>query len=160
LRDAERRLRAHITRMPSALEAKSWLAEAGLQEARVDCEPFTLLFAGGRELFFAPLIEYGPLPDWKEVVGPGPELQEVFWQLKDAAEESVVGRAGSRPMFQGGPPRPFALTVRAGCLSGRKPPDWDGSAAQRPRPPAVAKAREENPDSGVVELNTGEIDIL
>lgn len=179
LREAERRLRAHISRMPSALEAKSWLFEAGLHEARVDCDPFTLLFAGGRELFFSPLIEYGSLPDWKEIVGPGAEMQEVFWQLKDAIDETLRGAPGTPAMFQGGPPRPFAVTVRAGCLSGRKPAGWgDGRAEAVHRPEAAERvdaprssqpsqpsqsaprAPEPAAEPEEVELNTGEIDIL
>ncbi|MCS6913110.1 MAG: methyltransferase domain-containing protein [Myxococcales bacterium] len=142
LREAEQRLGAYISSMPSLLEAKSWLVEAGLEQPRVECVPFSLLFGSGRELFFAPLIEYGHLPDWKEAVGPT-EVQEVFWQLKDAIDQQLRPTGGA-------PWRPFVLTVRAACLSGRKP--VEPAVPNRPQPPRV------EPD--VVELGTGEFDII
>lgn len=109
LTEGQERLSAYLSTMPSAVEAKSWLVEAGLSEARVECGHFTLLFAGGREFFFAPVIEYGPLSAWKEVCGA--PLQEVFHLLKEEIDHQCQGAAL---------PLPFAATVRAGCLLGRK----------------------------------------
>ena len=47
---------------------------------KAECEVFTLLFKSSREFFFAPLIEYGPLADWKAIAGKGKQMQDVFWQ--------------------------------------------------------------------------------
>lgn len=114
--------------LPSASEARSWLVEAGVAEPRVVTEEFTLLFAGGVDLLLSPVIEYGPLLAWKHLVAPE-SVAPVFSALRDAVD------AHCRPAAPPPPgtaehlsmdmlsrwPRPFVLTVRAGCLSGRKP---------------------------------------
>jgi len=52
---------------PTAEEATGWFEQAGLGELGVEVDEFELLFRSARELFFAPVIEFGPLPQWKEV---------------------------------------------------------------------------------------------
>ena len=74
----------------------------------MEVESFTLLFKSSREFFYAPVIEYGPLPAWKEVAGKGEEMQGVFLLIKEAIDAYFGGRA-------------FELTVRAACLRGTKP---------------------------------------
>lgn len=105
--DALDRLDAHIATYPTYAEVDRCLAEADLI-GEVEVEDFTLLFRSARELFFAPVIEYGPLAAWKEIAGDGQEMQDVFWYIKEAIDA----------YFAGGP---FHVTVRAGCAIGRKP---------------------------------------
>ncbi len=101
------RLDKHVASVPDVSVAEGWLAGAGLEDARVDVEEFTLLFRSAREFFFAPVVEYGPLPYWKAIAGRGQELQEVFWHIKAAIDAYFGDRA-------------FQITIMAGCLSGTK----------------------------------------
>jgi ubiquinone/menaquinone biosynthesis C-methylase UbiE len=105
--DALGRLEAHIARYPSFDHVERCLAAAGLTGG-IEIEEFSLLFRSSREFFFAPVIEYGPLPDWKTVAGGGQDMQDVFWYIKEAIDAYFAGRS-------------FQLTVRAGCVIGRKP---------------------------------------
>src|SRR5690606_20506719 len=106
--DTLARLDEHIARSyPSAARCEKWMAAAGLEDARVEVDRFTMLFRSSREFFFAPVIEYGPLARWKEIAGAGQEMQDVFWYIKEAIDAYFEGRA-------------FAVTVNAGCLIGRK----------------------------------------
>ena len=45
--------------------------------------------------------------DWKMVAGEGQELQDVFWYIKEAIDAYFENRA-------------FSVTVRAGCIIGKK----------------------------------------
>src|SRR5262249_14940049 len=100
-------LDAHVATLPTAADGDEWLGAAGVDDARVDVEEFTLLFKSAREFFFAPVVEFGPLPKWKRIAGRGDEMQEVFWHVKEAIEAYFGGRA-------------FHVTVKAGCLSGTR----------------------------------------
>jgi ubiquinone/menaquinone biosynthesis C-methylase UbiE len=110
--DAQARLDAYLARYPTIEQVNDWMAEAGL-DGEVQVETFTLLFRSSREFFFAPVIEYGPLADWKALAGNGQELQDVFWYIKEAIDAYFGGRA-------------FEVTVTAGCIVGSK--------ASEPRP--------------------------
>jgi ubiquinone/menaquinone biosynthesis C-methylase UbiE len=105
--DALDRLDLHIARYPTYDRAESCLAAAGLT-GRIEIEEFSLLFRSAREFFFAPVIEYGPLADWKVVAGGGQEMQDVFWYIKEAIDAYFGDR-------------PFHLTVKAGLVVGKKP---------------------------------------
>ncbi len=98
-------LEHHLETYPTSERCQSWLEAAELTDARVEIDEFTLLFRSSREFFFAPVIEFGPLPAWKAMVGRGQEMQDVFWYIKEAIDSYFVGRA-------------FAITVKAGCLRG------------------------------------------
>jgi hypothetical protein len=76
-------------------------------DGAIEIEEFTLLFKSSREFFFAPVIEYGPLGEWKEIAGSGQEMQDVFWYIKEAIDAYFDGR-------------PFQITVKAGCIIGKK----------------------------------------
>lgn len=104
--DALERLERHVARYPSIDHVEQCMKAANL-DGGVEIEEFTLLFKSSREFFFAPVIEYGPLADWKDVAGGGQEMQDVFWYIKEAIDAYFDGR-------------PFQLTVKAGCLIGRK----------------------------------------
>ena len=104
--EALERLERQIERYPTIDQLERSLAGAGL-DGRVEVEEFTLLFKSSREFFFAPVIEYGPLAEWKEIAGSGQEMQDVFWYIKEAIDAYFDGR-------------PFQVTVKAGCLIGKK----------------------------------------
>ena len=123
------RLDQWLAGLPDVATVEDWLASAGVDDARVDVEEFSLLFKSAREFFFAPVVEYGPLPDWKAIAGTGQELQDVFWYIKEAIDAYFGDRA-------------FEVTIRAGCLSGKK-----GEQA------AAILAAAEEPES----LTTGEV---
>jgi ubiquinone/menaquinone biosynthesis C-methylase UbiE len=100
------RLERHIARYPTIDHVERCMKSANLDGA-IEAEEFTLLFKSSREFFFAPVIEYGPLAEWKEIAGAGQEMQDVFWYIKEAIDAYFDGR-------------PFQVTVKAGCLIGRK----------------------------------------
>jgi len=104
--DALERLDRHIARYPTIDHVERCMKSANLDGA-IEAEEFTLLFKSSREFFFAPVIEYGPLSEWKEIAGAGQEMQDVFWYIKEAIDAYFEGR-------------PFQVTVKAGCLMGRK----------------------------------------
>jgi hypothetical protein len=117
----------------------------------VEQEEFKLVFRSSREFFFAPVIEYGPLADWKEIAGTGQDMQDTFWKIKAAIDA----------YFGGGS---FAVTVRAGCAHGRKPLEEERAAlVDVPPPPPTAPPEVDGPTNEIqtvtaeIEVNTGEV---
>ncbi|MEO6772734.1 MAG: methyltransferase domain-containing protein [Kofleriaceae bacterium] len=104
--EALERLEQHIARFPTIDHIERAMQSANL-EGDIEIEEFTLLFKSSREFFFAPVIEYGPLGEWKEIAGNGQEMQDVFWYIKEAIDAYFDGR-------------PFQITVKAGCIIGTK----------------------------------------
>jgi ubiquinone/menaquinone biosynthesis C-methylase UbiE len=104
--EALERLEKHISRHPNIDHLERAMRSANL-DGHVEIEEFTLLFKSSREFFFAPVIEYGPLAEWKEIAGNGQEMQDVFWYIKEAIDAYFDGR-------------PFQVTVKAGCIIGKK----------------------------------------
>jgi ubiquinone/menaquinone biosynthesis C-methylase UbiE len=104
--EALERLEKHIERYPTIDRLEHAMGVAHL-DGKVEIEEFTLLFKSSREFFFAPVIEYGPLAEWKEIAGSGQEMQDVFWYIKEAIDAYFDGR-------------PFQVTVAAGCIIGKK----------------------------------------
>lgn len=157
LGEALGRLREHRAWLPSAAEARSWLIEAGLVDVRVDCEPYSLLFGGGQEILGAAVVEYGPLPLWREVVGgPGkaPGRDEAVDAVMDRLRQRIDERTWQGPASVSPVSFiPFEVTVRAGCLLGRKPLAPPSSPSGPSGPPGPPGGEE-------VELHTGEIDIM
>ena len=100
------RLDRHIARYPTVDHVERCMRGANL-DGGLEIEEFTLLFKSSREFFFAPVIEYGPLAEWKEIAGSGQEMQDVFWYIKEAIDAYFDGR-------------PFQVTVKAGCIVGKK----------------------------------------
>lgn len=138
---ATARLRGHLASWPEAAAVLGWAAEAGLSELELVCAPFSLLIAGGADLFFAPVFEYGPLTAWKTILGgAGPQMQKGFAELKDAIDRSCRGAGGSarpgRPEHASRRALPFSLTVRAACLRARRPP-LAGAGEPGPAPGAA-----------------------
>jgi ubiquinone/menaquinone biosynthesis C-methylase UbiE len=104
--EALERLEKHVERYPAIDTLERAMRVAHL-DGKVEIEEFTLLFKSSREFFFAPVIEYGPLTDWKDVAGGGQEMQDVFWYIKESIDAYFDGR-------------PFQVTVAAGCIIGKK----------------------------------------
>lgn len=108
--EALERLDAHVARYPAIEAVERSMAAANL-DGRLEHEEFSLLFKSSREFFFAPVIEYGPLAEWKAIAGGDAgkreEIQDIFWHIK-AAIDAYFDR------------RPFQVTVKAGCLIGKK----------------------------------------
>ena len=104
--EALERLEKHIARYPAIEQLEKAIKSSNL-DGHVEIEEFTLLFKSSREFFFAPVIEYGPLAEWKEIAGNGQEMQDVFWYIKEAIDAYFDGR-------------PFQVTVKAGCIIGTK----------------------------------------
>jgi len=103
--------------LPDALTLYSWALEAGLEDVAIVTQPFSLLFAGGADFFFSPLIARGPLSVWLPAFGEREEeRQAVFTELcgaiDRAAQDDVAGLPGAS----------FAVTIRAACLRARRPP--------------------------------------
>lgn len=134
------RLDTLVAAIPDAATCEGWLAAAGLEDPRVDVEEFTLLFRSSREFFFAPVVEFGPLPDWKNIAGRGAELQDTFWHIKEAIDAYFGGRA-------------FQITIVAGCLSGVKRQPWAGADLTGP------VARDDSEDDGEP-LSTEEVELI
>jgi ubiquinone/menaquinone biosynthesis C-methylase UbiE len=104
--EALERLEKIIARYPTVDHVERCMQTASLTGG-LEYEEFHLLFKSSREFFFAPVIEYGPLAEWKEIAGGGQEMQDVFWYIKEAIDAYFDGR-------------PFQVTVKAGCLIGTK----------------------------------------
>jgi len=137
--DAIDRLDAHLTKYPPLEQVEAWFEDAGLVDVSGEWDTFTLLFKSSREFFFAPVIEYGPLAEWKALAGRGQPMQDAFWHLKSAIDTYFAGRS-------------FAVTINVGLVRGRKE-----AAAHRAE---MVMAREDEPATGEVELITGDFDIV
>lgn len=102
-----RQLDDWVAALPEAETVARWMESAGLGDLKVSTERWEILFRSAREFFFAPLIEYGPLPAWKDLAGRGDEMQDVFYYIKEAIDAYFAGTA-------------FPVSVVGGCLSGTK----------------------------------------
>jgi ubiquinone/menaquinone biosynthesis C-methylase UbiE len=108
--EALERLEQHMAEAyPSIDKIDEWMASAGYGDWEVRSEEFSMLFRSSREFFFAPVIELGPLAEWKNIAGKGQEMQDVFWYIKEAIDAYFAGRA-------------FQITVKAGLIIGRVGP--------------------------------------
>ncbi|MCG8423364.1 MAG: methyltransferase domain-containing protein [Proteobacteria bacterium] len=99
------RLDEHLAGYATAADCEVWMNNAQLGDPRIEVEEFSMLFKSSREFFFAPVVEYGPLPGWKELSGHGQELQDIFWYIKEAIDAYFSGRA-------------FEVSVKGACLIG------------------------------------------
>jgi SAM-dependent methyltransferase len=102
-------LSAYVAAMPDAEALAHTLEAAGIGEVEVELERWELLFRSPRELLYAPVLEHGPLPRWKELVGKGAERQETFIALAETLDTYFAGR-------------PLSVSVVAASVAGRKPP--------------------------------------
>jgi ubiquinone/menaquinone biosynthesis C-methylase UbiE len=140
--DALARLDAYVAKYPTPEECTAALEHAGLQ-ADVEVDEYALLFKSSREFFFAPVIEFGPLGDWKDIAGKGQELQDVFWYIKEAIDAYFGGRA-------------FQVAVKAGCLIGRKTDKRPEVRAAPPRAPLAQPPNSIDAD----DVSTGRVELV
>ena len=105
--DAIERLEAHLAQYPPLEQVEAWFEDAGLVDVKGEWDTFTLLFKSSREFFFAPLIEYGPLAEWKAIAGQGEPMQDVFFFTKEAIDTYFKDRV-------------FAVTIVGAAVTGRK----------------------------------------
>jgi ubiquinone/menaquinone biosynthesis C-methylase UbiE len=101
-------LETYVAAQPEGETVARALEAAGLMEVEEELASWELLFRSGREFFYAPVIEHGPLPRWKTIAGKGEAMQEIFFALKEAIDTYYVGHA-------------FSVGVFGGRFSGRKP---------------------------------------
>ena len=92
---------------PTATRVAGWLQRAGLVDVGVDVERWEILFKTSREFLFAPLVELGPLSQWKRLAGGGDDMQDAFFFTKEAIDTYFKGR-------------PFAITVVGAVAWGQK----------------------------------------
>ncbi len=83
----------YIDGLPDGDELGAWLERAGLGGVELSVQRWEILFKSAREFFFAPLVEHGPLPRWKQLAGRGGEMQDVFFFTKEAIDTYFKGRA-------------------------------------------------------------------
>ena len=107
-RDSLGALDRYVHALPDGDAVASWLEDAGLVEVRIEIERWEILFKSAREFFFAPLVELGPLPAWKQLSGRGDEMQDVFFFTKEAIDSYFKGRV-------------FAVSVVGAAVSARRP---------------------------------------
>jgi len=97
----------YVAALPDGENLARWLAEAGLKQIEVTAARWEILFRSAREFFFAPLIELGPLPQWKRLSGRGDQMQDVFFFTKEAIDTYFKDRV-------------FAVTIVGAAVTGRK----------------------------------------
>jgi SAM-dependent methyltransferase len=101
-------LAAYEATLPEPATALRWLEEAGLGNPTIETLRWELLFKSAREFFFAPVIEFFPLAQWKQIAGGrGDEMQDVFFFVKEAIETYFAGAI-------------FPVTMVVGLLQGTK----------------------------------------
>jgi SAM-dependent methyltransferase len=101
-------LESYVQSLPDGDTVARWLEDAGLVDARVEVDRWEILFRSAREFFFAPLVELGPLPHWKQLSGRGDEMQDVFFFTKEAIDTYFKDRV-------------FAVSVLGAAASARRP---------------------------------------
>ncbi len=94
--------------LPDGDVVAGWLRAAGLVDVDVTVDRWEVLFRTAREFFFAPLVAEGPLPLWKQLAGPGDDMQDVFFFTKEAIDTYFKGR-------------PFAVTAVGAAVAGQRP---------------------------------------
>lgn len=144
--DAIDALDLYRARQPTMEQLEAMLDDAGLVDLKSEYDSFTILFKTSREFFFSPLIEYGPLADWKALAGKGQAMQDVFWHLKGAIDTYYANR-------------PFAVTVEAGCVRGRKASATEARLVAR-HTDERAELDEDDRATSEVELVTGDFDVI
>jgi ubiquinone/menaquinone biosynthesis C-methylase UbiE len=97
----------YIAAVPDGPRLASWLEQAGFAAVGVEIERWEILFKSSREFLFAPLVELGPLSNWKRLAGGGDDMQDAFFFTKEAIDTYFKGR-------------PFAVSVVGAVAWGQK----------------------------------------
>ncbi len=122
LREIEQqRLASYRRTWPDAETVKSWANAAGLSNIRLDVAPFSLLFGGAEDFYYSPVIEFGPLSDWKALFDHDKTGMHTVFQALREKIEARCAKPNSVPGLPCPVRRPFVLTVRAACLCACRP---------------------------------------
>jgi SAM-dependent methyltransferase len=105
--DVAQALEAYRCSFPEPETLARQLEGLGMGKVAVTTTHWELVFRTGREFFYAPAIELGPLPRWKAIAGKGPEVQDTFLAVKQAIDTYFSGSA-------------FGVSVYAGLFSATK----------------------------------------
>lgn len=97
----------YLATLPEAETVGRWLEAAGLGQIEVVTARWEILFKSAREFFYAPLVESGPLEQWKRLSGRGDQMQDVFFFTKEAIDTYFKDRV-------------FAVTIAGAVAKGRK----------------------------------------
>jgi hypothetical protein len=100
-------LAAYRRTFPEPEALASQLEKIGLSDVAVETIHWELVFRSGREFFYSPVIEQGPLSRWKSVAGKGSEMQGIFLAVKEAIDTYFSAGA-------------FGVGIYAGLFSGTK----------------------------------------
>ncbi len=100
-------LAAYAKSFPEPEALAKQLEKAGLGPVSVETTHWELVFCTGREFFYAPVIELGPLGRWKSIAGKGAAMQDIFLAVKEAIDTYFAGSA-------------FGVGVVAGVFAGTK----------------------------------------
>ena len=114
--DVAAALLEHARTFPEPEATARQLESAGFTKVDAETTHWELVFRTSREFFYAPVIERGPLRQWKALAGKGSEMQDVFLAVKQAIDTYF----GSRP---------FSVSLVAGLFSGVVPASETVSAA-------------------------------
>jgi ubiquinone/menaquinone biosynthesis C-methylase UbiE len=106
--DALASLRGYAASFPEAATVVHQLEQAGFAEVSARREHWELMFRSAREFFYAPVIELGPLPRWKQIAGKGAEVQDTFLAVKQAIDTYFAGQ-------------PFSVSIEAGVFTAKTP---------------------------------------
>lgn len=106
--ESAKALTAYTKSYPEPEALAKQLESAGLGPVAVESTHWELVFRTGREFFYAPVIEQGPLARWKAIAGKGAEVQDVFLAVKEAIDTYFAGTG-------------FGVSVVAGLFRGTKP---------------------------------------
>ncbi len=99
--DAVEALAAYKGTFPEPEELAGQLEAAGAASVAVETVRWELVFRTGREFFYAPVIELGPLARWKAIVGKGPAVQDTFLAVKGAIDAYFAGMAFGVSVYAG-----------------------------------------------------------
>ena len=105
--DVAAALLAYAKSFPEPEALAKLLESSGFAKVEVETTHWELVFRTGREFFYAPVIERGPLGHWKAIAGKGPEMQDIFLAVKQAIDTYFGGSA-------------FSVSLVAGVFSGVK----------------------------------------
>jgi SAM-dependent methyltransferase len=105
---ARQSLAHHRTRVPDAGALAQVMTDAGFANVEVQSTRWELLFRSGREFFYAPLIETGPLPEWRALAAQDGDMLEIFVAWKEAIDTYYQDRV-------------FPVTAVGACASAHKP---------------------------------------
>jgi ubiquinone/menaquinone biosynthesis C-methylase UbiE len=107
--DVLKSLEEYITqKLPETDTVVETMKKCGLKNIKVEKKSYELLFKSAREFFFAPVIEYGPLGEWKGIISDPGEMKELFMDIKKSIDTLFNGLI-------------FSVSIEAACFMGTRP---------------------------------------